>query len=75
MEVKAGLLIDFGNSETRAMVLARGKCHIMRLSNKFAELKQGYKVAYEYENGKSTIFKLCETHFANGEIVEREFVG
>lgn len=73
MIVKAGVMIDFGNSETRAIVTAGGKNYRFNLSNKFAEVQAGYQVSTKYINSKSTIFVANGTHYANGVIVDREF--
>lgn len=75
MIVKAGLLIDLGNSETRATSLVSNKKYPMILSNKFAELQSGVAVPKEYKNSKTTVFYNGGMHFANGQYVEREFVG
>lgn len=73
MIVNAGLLIDFGNSETRVIVISGNKNYRFNMANKFAELPPGYRVNSKYSNGKSTIFKANDTYFANGQIVDREF--
>ncbi len=75
MIVKAGILIDLGNSETRAALIVNNKMHMMKLSNKFAELPKVYRIPNEHRNDKSSIFCVNGTYFANGQIVEREFVG
>lgn len=75
MIITAGLLLDFGNSETRAVVLAGKKAYRFNLSNRFANLPTGYKVPRRYMDDKSTIFIYKRSVFASGLIVEREFVG
>lgn len=75
MIVKAGLLIDFGNSETRVIVLSGQKAFRFNMSNKFAELSAGYRINSKYANEKSTVFKVNNSYYANGQIVEREFQG
>lgn len=75
MVIMAGLIADLGNSETRAMVLVNNKVIEFTLSNKFAELQSKYKYPSQYRNEKSNVFKHGNMHFANGQIVEREFVG
>lgn len=75
MIAKAGLIIDFGNSETRAMVLASNKTIELTLSNKFIDLQPRYKYPAQYQNEKSNVFLNGGTYYANGQIVEREFVG
>lgn len=73
MIINAGVLIDFGNSETRVIVISGNKNFRLNLSNKFAELPTGYRVNPKYANGKSSIFLANGVYFANGQIVEREF--
>jgi hypothetical protein len=75
MIVKAGLLVDFGNSGTRVFVTSGNNAFRYDMSNKFAELPAGYKVPAKYANEKSTIFEYKGSYFANGLIVEREFTG
>lgn len=75
MLVEAGLLIDFGNSQTRVMVVTKNRSFRFNLSNQFAELPPGYRVPPKYVNDKSFIFEYKGSYFANGLIVEREFVG
>jgi hypothetical protein len=75
MIVTAGLLIDFGNSNTRVIVISGNKSYRFNLSNKFAELPQGYNVNKKYNNDKTTIFANNGSYFANGQIVEHEFSG
>lgn len=75
MIVKAGLLIDLGNSETRVVVISGKNAYRFNMSNNFAELPGGYRIPRSYNNDKSTIFEINGTYFANGLIVEREFVG
>lgn len=75
MIIKAGLLIDFGNSNTRVVLLSGGKKYRFNMSNRFAELPPGYQVSNTYANGKSTIFQFKGAYYANGQIVEREFAG
>lgn len=75
MIVKAGLLVDLGNSETRAALIINNKTYQMKLSNKFAELPVKYRFPVEYRNTKSSVFTHNGVYFANGQLVEREFVG
>lgn len=75
MELNVGLLIDFGNSQTRATLIKRGESKLYTFDNKFVELPQGYVVPEEYANEKSTIFSSGGVYFANGQIVDREFLG
>lgn len=73
MIVNAGLLIDFGNSETRVVVISGNKSFKYNMSNKFAELPAGYRIPTKYVNEKSNIFGIDGSYYANGYIVEREF--
>lgn len=75
MIVKAGILVDFGNSETRMVLIVNNKSVPLFLSNKFAELPPMYRIPNEYRNDKSSVMNVSGTYFANGQIVEREFVG
>ena len=50
MDIKAGILLDLGNSETRLTLLTGGKCIPMTLSNRFAHLDSNYKIPREYSN-------------------------
>lgn len=75
MILNAGLIVDFGNSETRAMVLASNKTIELTLSNKFVDLQPRYKYPAQYQNDKSNVFLHEGTYYANGQIVEREFIG
>lgn len=75
MVINAGLVIDLGNSETRAILLAGNKSSMFFASNKFAELSPSYKYPSQYVNDKSFVFKNDNIYFANGQIVEREFLG
>lgn len=73
MIVKAGLLIDFGNSETRVLVTVGTRSYRFNCPNHFASLEEGYSVSPRYINKKSTILVLKGVAHANGEIVDREF--
>lgn len=75
MQVKAGLLFDFGNSGTRIVLLAGNKAYRFDLSNRFVELPEGYQINNKYANGKSTVFKVGGSYYANGQIVDVEFAG
>jgi hypothetical protein len=74
MKVNAGLVIDFGNSETRAMVLANSKTIELTLSNRFAELTTGYAYPAKYHNDLSNAFIYKNIGIVNGQILEREFI-
>lgn len=75
MKVKAGILIDFGNSETRMTLLVNNKSKTIVLSNKFAALPSGYTVPVEYNNDKSNVICVNGSYYANGALADREFVG
>lgn len=75
MIVKAGLLIDFGNSSTRVILLSGNKKYRYDMSNRFAELPSGYQINNKYINGKSSVLLTNGAYFANGELAEREFSG
>ena len=75
MVVNAGLIIDFGNSETRINVISGKFLFKLIVSNKFYELEPNYRIPDKYNNGKSTILQYQDSYYANGEIVEREFAG
>lgn len=73
MKVKAGLLLDLGNSETRVRLVSGKHVFQFNLSNRFSELPDGYKLATKFMKGNSTIFVSNGQYFANGAIVDREF--
>lgn len=75
MKVNAGILIDFGNSETRMSLLVNNKVQTTVLSNRFAALTPGYNVPAEYNNDKSNIFCVNGCYYANGALADREFSG
>ena len=71
MNLKAGVLLDLGNSNTRMALVVGPIVFRVNLSNQFATLDPGYRVATKYENNKTTVFKHGQAHFANGLLVER----
>lgn len=74
MKINAGVLIDLGNSETRAMLLFCGKQKLFNISNRFAELPKGYKIQKSYAlKGDTTIFIHDGLCIANGRMVTKEF--
>lgn len=73
MNIKAGLLLDLGNSETRVTLLVAGKSIHTTLSNCFAEMKSSYSVPEKYINDRSNIFLYNMIYYANGYIVDMEF--
>lgn len=75
MKVKAGILVDFGNSETRMTLLVNNKAITSFLSNKFAVLSSGYNVPIEYNNDKSNVLCVNGSYYANGALADREFAG
>lgn len=75
MKVKAGILVDFGNSETRMTLLVNNKSKTIVLSNKFAALPSGYNVPIEYNNDKSNVICVNGSYYANGSLADREFAG
>ncbi len=75
MKVNAGILIDFGNSETRMTLLVNNKAKTTVLSNRFAALEAGYSVPLEYNNDKSSVICVNGSYYASGALADREFVG
>ena len=75
MKVNAGILIDFGNSETRMTLLVNNKAKTIVLSNKFAALESGYSVPVEYDNDKTNVFCVNGSYYACGALADREFSG
>ena len=84
MEIQAGLLIDFGNSETRVIVTTSKRSYQFNLSNRFAELPLDYRPNKKYVNKDSLVFALPAQapdgtpyyrRFASGKLAEVEFGG
>lgn len=75
MKIRAGLLIDFGNSETRVTLIANNNSKTFLLSNRFAVLPSGYVIPAEYKNDKSNILCVGSCYYANGHLADREFQG
>ena len=75
MKVTAGILIDFGNSETRMTLLVNNKSKTIVLSNKFAALESGYTVPLEYDNDKTNVICVNGSYYASGALADREFAG
>ena len=75
MKVKAGILIDFGNSETRMTLLVNNKEKTTVLSDRFAALEAGYIVPVEYNNDKSNVICVNGSYYASGALADREFSG
>ncbi len=73
-KVNAGLVVDFGNSATRVLLLLNKRAYRFNLSNRFAMLPTGYDVPLPYQSSEKTaIFNYSGERIANGAIVEREF--
>lgn len=75
MKVNAGILIDFGNSETRMTILINGKAKTMALPNRFAALSPGYSIPSEYNNDKTNVLCVSGAYYACGALADREFAG
>lgn len=75
VELRVGVLIDLGNSRTRATYLIGDKGYRINLSNRYAELPENYKIKRKYSNKLTTNFYVNGVLFSNGQLVEREFVG
>jgi len=73
MKIKAGLLIDLGNSETRMKLLVGGNEKTIELSNRFVELPAQYTIPKEYQNNKTSIICVKGSYYAHGALAEREF--
>lgn len=74
MKVKADLVIDLGNSETRMTLIAGKKDTTITLSNRFAVLPALYTIPKEYKNGKTNIICVNSAYYANGALADREFL-
>lgn len=72
-KVKAAILVDIGNSETRYVLVHEGKTYYNSCSNSFALLTQGYKVPEDYINNKTTVLCVNREYYATGELALREF--
>ena len=71
--VNVTLLIDLGNSETRAEVVFNGKSVKMQIPNSYCELQENYVIPEDYRNDDSHVFGCAGEYIANGEIVAHEF--
>lgn len=67
------LLVDLGNSETRAEIVFNGKSVKVEIPNAYYELEENYVIPEEYRNDDSTVFVCSGEYIANGEIVSHEF--
>ena len=72
-KVKAAILVDIGNSETRFILVYEGKTWLRTMSNGFAKLTEGYTVPEDYLNDKTCVIRLGDDFYANGELAAREF--
>ena len=84
---KAVLVLDLGNSETRCRVLygmgsnGQFSTKAFTLSNRFAEVDEGYELPAEYSTETSTVFQVdgvvdgnrVHGTYVNGEVQESEF--
>lgn len=68
------LLVDLGNSETRAEIVFNGKSVKAEIPNSYCELHENYTIPEDYRNDDSTVFVCDGEYIANGEIVAHEFV-
>lgn len=73
MKITAGLLLDLGNSETRAVLISKGITKHMTFDNEFAEIPKDYRFPAAYADEKTTVFLNDGLLYANGKIVSREF--
>lgn len=76
---KATLVLDFGNSETRGILLfgrdaTTGKLRerAFRLSNRFNEVEEGFVLPQDYDEETSTVLRVEGT--ANGAVVSGMYV-
>ena len=67
------ILVDLGNSETRAELVYMGKNITITVPNRFYELKPNYLIPEEYRNDDSIVFCNDGIYLANGELVSIEF--
>ena len=54
-KIKAALLMDIGNSETRCVIVHDNKSTMKILSNGFAKLTTGYVIPEDYLNDKNNM--------------------
>ncbi len=82
---RVGIMLDLGNSETRVRVKYKPIKGLegthepvdmtFELSNHYVALLSDYVVSPDYMNSRSSILSINEMRIANGELVEREFIG
>lgn len=75
LKVDIGLLIDFGNSETRISVLLSNGSRSEVLPNRFALLPSGCRIPQEYARSDTAVFRVGDSYYAAGAFAEREYVG
>lgn len=73
MKIKADIILDLGNSETRMSLLLGKQRKDTILSNRFAALPAKYQIPKEYMNAKTTILMVKGAYYAHGYLAEREF--
>ena len=67
------LLVDLGNSETRAEIVYNGKSVKIEMPNTYSELHENYTIPEDYRNDESIVFGCDGEYIANGELVSHEF--
>lgn len=67
------LLVDLGNSETRAEVIYSGRSVKLEIPNAYYVLHENYTIPEDYRNDDSTVFGCDGEYIANGELVSHEF--
>lgn len=67
------ILVDLGNSETRADIMYMGKSTTVNVPNRFCDLRGNYVIPEEYRNNDSIVFCNDGVYLANGELVTMEF--
>lgn len=82
---RVGIMLDLGNSETRVRLKYKPIKGLegthepvdmtFVLSNHYAALLSNYIISPDYMNNQSSILSINEMRIANGELVEREFIG
>lgn len=73
IKLKTKVLVDLGNSQTRAILVVKNRRISVELSNKFAVLPEQYVVDSDYRNNRTSVFVYEGDYIANGEIVDVEF--
>lgn len=74
MIIRASVLVDLGNSETRVILQHGGNVERFTLSNRFSPV--GSKsISGEYNNAESTVFSVDNLVYGNGMLIAREYKG